>query len=75
MVDGHWIVVIKGVNPGNHLVSQDAESPPVDRLSMTFVQKHFGREVLGRATERVCARLAVLGKPEVGQLKVALLVN
>ena len=75
LVDGHRVVVIERVNASDHLVSQDAQGPPVDRLAMALVEEHLGCQVLGRPTQSVSARLAVLGEAEVGQLQVALLIN
>lgn len=42
---------------------------------MTFVEKHFGRQILGRSAQCVCARLAVLGETEISQAQIALLVD
>ena len=43
LVDGHRVIVIEGVNAGEHLVRQDAECPPVDGLSVALVEENFGR--------------------------------
>ena len=43
LVDGHRIIVIEGVNAGEHLVREDAERPPVDGLSVALIEEHFGR--------------------------------
>ena len=75
LVDGHGVIVIEGVNASEHLVGEDSERPPVDRLAMAFIKEHLGGQVLRRAAQSVRARLAILGEPEVGQLQVALLVD
>ena len=75
LVDGHRVIVIEGVNAGEHLVREDAQGPPVDRLAVALIQEDFGRQVLGRSAKRVSARLAVLSESEVRQFEVALLVN
>ena len=42
LIDGHGVVVVEGVDTGNHLIGQDAQCPPVNGLAMTFVEEHFG---------------------------------
>ena len=36
LVDGHGVLIRKGVNAGVHLVDEDSERPPVNRLSMSY---------------------------------------
>ena len=38
LINGHGIIVIKRINSCNHLVSQNAERPPIDRLTMSLIQ-------------------------------------
>ena len=75
LVDGHGVVVVKWIDAGDHLVGEDAEGPPVDRLAVAFVEEDLWGEVLRGTTERVCARLAVLCEAEIGQFEVALIVD
>ena len=75
LVDGHGVVVVKWIDAGNHLVGEDTEGPPVDRLAVAFVEEDLRGEVLRGATERVCARLAVLCEAEISQFEVALIVD
>jgi hypothetical protein len=75
IVDVHGVLVGEGVDTREHLVEEDAECPPVDGLSVAFVEEHFGGEVLGGPTERVGAALADLGEAEVGELEVAGVVD
>ena len=75
LVDSHGIVIVERVDASEHLVRQDSEGPPVDGLTVTFVQQHFGSEVLGRTAQSISARLAVLSEAEIGQLEVAFLVD
>jgi hypothetical protein len=75
LVYGHGIVVVEGVDSGYHLVGEDTERPPVDGLTVAFVEKHLGRQVLGGAAQSVGARLAVLCEAEVCQFEVPLRVN
>ena len=42
LIDGHGVVVVEGVDTGNHLIGEDAECPPVNGLAMTFVEENFG---------------------------------
>ena len=75
LVDGHGVVVVERVDARQHLIGEDAERPPVHGLAVALVQEHFGGEVLRRATQRISARLAVLGETKVCELQVALLVD
>lgn len=34
LVDGHGVLVVEGVDAGQHLVDEDAQAPPVDRLAV-----------------------------------------
>jgi len=43
LVDCHRVVIIERIDTREHLVREDAECPPVDRLSVAFVEKYFGR--------------------------------
>lgn len=42
LVDCHRVVIIERIDTREHLICEDAECPPVDRLSVTFVKKYFG---------------------------------
>ena len=75
LVDGHGVVVIERVDSSDHLVGEDSERPPVDGLTVAFVEKHLGRQVLGGPAQGIGARLAVLGEAEVCQFEVPLRVN
>jgi hypothetical protein len=75
LVDHHGVLVVKGVNAGQHLVGEDAEGPPVDGFAVALVEKHLGREVLRGATKSVGAGLAVFGEAEVGQFQISILIN
>lgn len=65
MVDRHGILVAKGVDPGQHFVDEHAQSPPVDRFSMSLVEQNLGRQVLGSAAEGEGPILDLLGEPEI----------
>jgi len=75
LVNGHRVIIVERVNTGQHLVGEDAERPPVHGLAVALIKEHFGCQVLRSAAERISARLAVLGKSEVCQFEVALLVD
>lgn len=68
LVDGHRVVVVEGINAGQHLVGQDSERPPVDGFAVTLVKEHLWCQVLGCTAQCVCARLAILCETEVCQL-------
>lgn len=50
LVNGHWVVVVKGVDSGDGLIKENPECPPVDWLSMALVQKNFRGQVLWSPT-------------------------
>jgi len=75
LVDRHGVVVVERVDSCDHLVGENAESPPIDGLAMAFVKENLGGEILGSSTEGVRAGLAVLCEAEVRQLEVALGVD
>ena len=58
-----------------HLVDEDAQSPPVDAEAVPFVRDDLGREILGRAAQRPRALLDDLSEAEVDHLEVAVAVQ
>mmetsp|Transcript_4360 Transcript_4360/g.11304 ORF Transcript_4360/g.11304 Transcript_4360/m.11304 type:complete len:212 (+) Transcript_4360:158-793(+) len=74
LVDPEGVLVVKRRVARQHFVDEDAERPPVHRLSVPFGLDDLGREVLGCATQRPCSVLNVLGEAEVGDFQVALIV-
>ncbi len=75
LINNHRVVVIEGVDTSNHLIGQNAQGPPVDWLSVSLIQKHFRRQILGRSAQCVSSGLTVLSKAEICQLQVAVLVD
>lgn len=75
LVNGHGVVIVEGVDSGNHFVCEDAKRPPVYWLTVALIEEHFGRQVLGSPAQGVGPSVAVLSEAEVGQLQVTLLVN
>ena len=41
LINGHGIIVIERINSCYHLVSQNAERPPINWLSVTLIKKHL----------------------------------
>ena len=41
LVDHHGIRVVEGIDAGEHFVHENAESPPVDALSVALVQNNL----------------------------------
>ena len=75
LIDGHRIIVIEGVNAGDHFVCQDSQGPPVDRFSVTLIKQNFRREVLWRTAQCVSPCLAVLCEAKVSEFEVALHID
>ena len=53
----HLVVVlvarIEGREADDHLISEDAESPPIDREAVTNLVDNFGCQILRRTAERL----------------------
>jgi hypothetical protein len=71
LVDAEWILVVKGRVPGEHLVDEHSDGPPVNGFPVALALDDLGGEVLGRAAERPRAVLDTLSKAEVGDFDVA----
>ena len=48
------ILVEEGWDAHNHLVDQDAQRPPINRVVVAIAPQHFRGKILSRATEGVC---------------------
>ena len=48
------ILVEEGWDAHNHLVDQDAQRPPINRVVVAVTPQHFRGKILSRATEGVC---------------------
>ena len=61
----------------NHLISQNADRPPVNWERMTFFNQNLGRQVVGCTTERECLGTCIqdFGKPEVCETNVPIVVH
>jgi len=68
------ILVIERGYSSEHLVDQDSEGPPVNRVIMPSSKQHFWRNVLRSPTESV-RLLGLLRETEVRQHDVALMVK
>merc|ERR1719491_2758369 len=71
LVDTEGVLVVKRRVPGQHLVDEDAQCPPIDALAVAFALDDLGREVLGRAAEGPRPVLYLLGEAKIGDLEVA----
>ena len=72
LIDGHWVLVIEGVNSGDHLIEKDSEGPPVDSLSVTLVKQDLRGEVLWGSAESVGSSFDYFCKSEISKLEVAI---
>ena len=64
--------------PGNHLVDETAETPPVDVDSVSDFLDDFGRQVLRSAAYghgHAIFWIEDFGEPEIGQFDVSVIVN
>ncbi len=72
------VAVVERQPAAHHLVHDDAQAPPVDGAAVVVVLEHLGRQVLGRAAERLrrpAVRDVLLAQAKVGDLDVAVLVQ
>ena len=61
-----------------HLIYNAANTPPVNSKTMSLPIDNLWCKVLRRSTERHCIIVALdvfLGKPEIGQLCITILIN
>ena len=70
LVDGHGVIVVEGVNASEHLVGEDSERPPIDRLGVALVQEDFRCDVLWCTANSVCSLLDLLVDQNVLRLQV-----
>mmetsp|Transcript_70 Transcript_70/g.283 ORF Transcript_70/g.283 Transcript_70/m.283 type:complete len:342 (+) Transcript_70:594-1619(+) len=75
LVDTERILVVKRRVPSQHLVDEDAHSPPVHSLAVAFAENDLGREVLWCAAECPSPILDTLGKAKVGDFDVARVIK
>jgi hypothetical protein len=67
LVDRHRVLVREGVDPGDHLVREDAQRPPVDRLAVPLVEQDLWCQVFRGPAEGVGSSVHHLSKPEISQ--------
>jgi hypothetical protein len=69
------VIVSEGIYSGNHLVDEDAQSPPVDGLAVSLVMEDFGSKILGSSTEGEGPVLYDFGETEICKLEVTVRAN
>ena len=69
-VNIHRVVGLERWIASKHLVQQDAERPPVDSLTMTFIKQNLGRNVLRSSTNCIGSLLDDLGETEINQFEI-----
>ena len=74
-VDVHWIVILERRVASEHFIEQDAESPPIDRKTMTLIQQYFWRNVLGSSANSVCTFFDDLREAEINHLQITVRAN
>ena len=75
LVDAQGVVVVERRVARKHFEDQHAQRPPVDELVVALALDDLWSQVLRRAAEGVGAVADDLGKAEVGDLDVSLLVD
>lgn len=75
LIDVHGIVIGEWIDADIHFVDEDTECPPVDRFSMSLVEKDLRSKVLGGSTERKRPGLDDFGEAEVCQFQIAIFAN
>ena len=66
------IFVVKWRDPGQHLVDEHAQRPPVGRMVVTRAEQHLRRDVLRRPAECV-GGFGLFSKAKIRKLQVAIL--
>ena len=72
LVNVHGIVVNKRSVSCVHFVHQDSEGPPIDRLTVTSVQKDLRSDIFGSTTDSVGSFLDDLSKAIIDKLEVTI---
>jgi hypothetical protein len=72
-VNVHWILILEGWEPGQHLVDKDAQAPPVYWFSVTLIQKDFWSNILWGAANSEGAFGNDFSEAEVNHLQISIL--
>ena len=75
LVDDQGIVIGEGIDSCNHLINEDAESPPIHWFSMPLILQDLRSKVFRRAAERKSPSFDDLRKPEVREFQIAISPN
>jgi hypothetical protein len=70
LIDSHGVFIIEWINTCQHFVDQNSECPPVNWLSMSFIEKNFWGKILRCSAKRVSASFDVFGETKVCELEV-----
>lgn len=71
LVDDERVVIGKGVDSRDHLVNQNAQSPPINRLPMALILEDLRGKVLGSAAKSESSILYLFGEAEICQFEVS----
>lgn len=72
LVDDERIIVGEGVNPGDHLVDQHTQGPPVDWLAVALVLQDLGGQVFGCSTEGKGSIFYGLSKSKICKFEISI---
>lgn len=75
LVNEHWVIIAERVNSSKHFIEKNSKTPPVHRLSVSLIQKHFGGQIFRSSAQRVGPCLDNLCKTKICEFEVAFLVN
>lgn len=54
-----------------HFVNKNTKTPPIDRLTVTLIQKNFRSQVFWGSTKSISSSFTVFGKTEVSEFKIS----
>jgi len=67
LVNDERVVIGKGVDSRDHLVNQNTQSPPINRLPVSLILKDLRSKVLWSATKRESSILDLFREAEICQ--------
>lgn len=75
LVNNQRVVICKGVNPCNHLVNQNPQSPPVNWFSVTLVLQNFRGQILRSSTKSESSIFYNFSKAEVCEFEISISID
>jgi hypothetical protein len=74
LIDAHWVIIIKGVNTGVHLINKDSKGPPINGFTMSLVEDNLRSDVFRCTADSECSSLIEdLCKTKIGEFEITVI--